>query len=137
MNRIITTSATVLFMTFSLLAFAQDDRTAQFEQRMEEARTRLDLSDEQVEAFSPVLKESITEQRRILSNYGVNLDDPSDTAGRLRLRQARAMRKELEAVRADTQSALKPILNDEQLDEFQRMQEERRAEMRERIRGGR
>ena len=137
MNRIITTSATVLFMTFSLLAFAQDDRTAQFEQRMEEARTRLDLSDEQVEAFSPVLKDSITEQRRILSNYGVNLDDRSDTAGRLGIRQARAMRKELEEVRADTQSALKPILNDEQLDEFQRMQEERRAEMRERIRGGR
>ncbi len=137
MNRIITTSATVLFMTFSLLAFAQNDRTAQFEQRMEEARTRLDLSEEQVEAFSPVLKESITEQRRILSNYGVNLDDRSDTAGRLGIRQARAMRKELEAVRADTQSALKPILNDEQLDEFQRMQEERRAEMRERIRGGR
>ena len=137
MNRIITTSATVLFMTFSLLAFAQNDRTAQFEQRMEEARTRLDLSEEQIEAFSPVLKESITEQRRILSNYGVNLDDRSDTAGRLGIRQARAMRKELEAVRADTQSALKPILNDEQLDEFQRMQEERRVEMRERIRGGR
>jgi hypothetical protein len=47
------------------------------------------------------------------------------------------MRKELDVVQADTLDALGRILNDEQMEEFKRMQEERKAEMRERILGRR
>jgi hypothetical protein len=47
------------------------------------------------------------------------------------------MRQELETVRADTLDELEGILNDEQLDEFKRIQEERKAEMRERMRSAR
>ncbi len=137
MHRIITTAATAVLMSFSLLVFAQDDQAAQLEQQIEQLRTRLNLNDEQVAAISPVLKDSIREQRRILSTYGVNLESRDEAAGRLGIRQARSMRNELQVVREETLGALQPILDKEQLEEFQRIQEERRAEMRERIRGGR
>jgi hypothetical protein len=103
---------------------------------MEEAKARLNLSDDQLDRMAPVLEESIEAQRRILSRYGIDLERRNGSKGKLGLRQARSMRQELEAVRADTLSELEGILNDDQLDEFERMQEERKAEMREHIRGG-
>jgi hypothetical protein len=51
------------------------------------------------------------------------------------LRKMRAMRKEMNAVRENTLGELEQILSDEQLEEFKNIQEERQAEMRERMRG--
>lgn len=137
MNRLFTTTATIFCVAFSLMAFAADNQSAKLEQQLEQTKARLNLSDEQAEALYPVLKGSMTEQRRILSTYGVSLDNRANAASRLSMKQALAMRKELEAVRDETRSALVPILSDQQMDEFQHIQDERRAEMRDRIRGGR
>jgi hypothetical protein len=49
----------------------------------------------------------------------------------------RAMNQEIEVVRSDTRAALEPILTDAQMAEFQRMQEERKAQIRERLRSSR
>jgi hypothetical protein len=49
----------------------------------------------------------------------------------------RAMSQEMEVVRSDTRAALDPILSDAQMAEFDRMQEERKAQMRERVRSSR
>ncbi|MGD8695948.1 MAG: hypothetical protein PVJ12_02475, partial [Gammaproteobacteria bacterium] len=118
-------------------SLAQEDRAAQVEQRIEEAKARLNLTDEQLDQMTPVLEESMAARQSILSSYGIDLENRSGSAKKLGLRQARAMRKELDVVQADTLDALGRILNDEQMEEFKRMQEERKAEMRERILGRR
>jgi hypothetical protein len=131
--------AAAVFMTLVFVSpwsLAENDRAARFEQRMEETKARLNLSEEQLDQMAPLLEESMEAQRRILSSYGIDLERRSGSAGRLGLRQARAMRQELETVRVDMLNELEAILNDEQLDEFKRMQQERKAEMRDRIRGG-
>jgi hypothetical protein len=126
----------ILLLTSSV-GLAADDRSAQVEQRMAEARARLNLSDEQVDQMTPVLEQSAAEQRAIMESYGVDMDNPGAQVQKLGFRQARSMRGEMNAVRADTRQELEGILTDEQLDEFARMQEERQAEMRERIQAGR
>lgn len=117
-------------------SFAQDERAAATDQRVEEARARLNLSDAQAEALAPVLERSMAAQQSILSKYGVELDSGTDVMQKLGRRNAMAMKKELDVVRADTLNAVDDILTDEQFDEFKRIQGERQAEMRKRIRGG-
>lgn len=111
------------------------------EQRLAQIKSRLNLSSEQIERAAPVLEKSLAAQRSILASYGIDLDilesGGSSGAAKLGLRQVRAMRQELEGVRADTVGALKGILNDQQLDELKRTQDERKAEIRERIRARR
>ena len=135
MTRLLTAAFLTTLALVSTPSLAQEDRAAQVEQRIEEARTRLDLTDEQLDRMAPVLEESMEARRRILSSYGIDLERRSGSAGRLGLRQARAMRQELETVRVDMLNELEAILNDDQLDEFKRIQQERKAEMRDRIRG--
>jgi hypothetical protein len=76
-------------------------------------------------------------QQRILARYGIDLENSSGPSTRLRPREAMTLRRELEAVRAETLEILDGILTEEQFEEFRQIQEERNAEMRERIRGGR
>jgi hypothetical protein len=136
MKQLLTNAVFMTVVVVSPLTLAQDDRAAQVEQRMEETKARLNLTDDQFVQIAPVLKNSMEAQRRILSKYGIDPESAGGFKGKLAPRQARAMREELESVRADTLKKLAATLNDEQLDEFKRMQEERKAEMRERIRGG-
>ena len=140
MNKALTTTSCLILLLIGSLSHAADDRAAQAEQRIEEAKLRLNLSDEQLEQLTPVLEQSVDAQRTIMASYGIDLDDLNDPGApkqRLGFRQAREMRGEMEAVRANTFGQLEGILTDEQLDEFRRMQEERRAEMRKRIQAGR
>jgi len=76
-------------------------------------------------------------QRRVLASYGIDPENRNGRGNRPGLRQARAMRKEMNAVRSDTLAEVDKILTDAQLKEFKRMQEERQAEMRQPIRGAR
>ncbi|MGD2031838.1 MAG: hypothetical protein PVI25_06100 [Gammaproteobacteria bacterium] len=137
MTRLLTAAFLTTLALVSTPSLAQEDRAAQVEQRIEEAKARLNLTDEQLDQMTPVLEESMAARQSILSSYGIDLENRSGSAKKLGLRQARAMRKELDVVQADTLDALGRILNDEQMEEFKRMQEERKAEMRERILGRR
>ena len=65
------------------------------------------------------------------------MDNPGASKGRMGPGQARAMRKELDALRSDTLASLETILTSEQLDEFRRIQAERQEQMRNRVRGRR
>ena len=129
-------TAMVCLAFVNSVSFAQDEQAAAIEQRVEEARGRLNLSNSQVEALAPVLERSMASQQSILSKYGVDLDSGTSVMQRLGRQNAMAMKKELDAVRADTFNAVDDILTDEQFDEFKRMQRERQAEMRKRMRGG-
>jgi len=135
MKRLLSNTVIVTLALISPFALASSDRMAQVEQRMEEARERLNLSDEQLDQMTPVIEESMRKRRAILSSYGIDSENRKNVKGKLGLRKALAMKKELDEVRADTLQGLDGVLTDEQLQEFKLMQAERQSEMRERIRG--
>lgn len=110
-----------------------DGSSEQLERRVAEAVARLDLSAEQVDRVTPVLKDSIAAQQRILSRYGIDLESGEAGTRGLGPRAALSMRQELDAARETTLSALEGLLTETQHNEFKRMQEERRAEIRERV----
>jgi len=115
---------------------AQEDRAAQLEQRLAEAKERLQLTDDQTKRLAPVLEETIDAQRKILSRYGIDADALGAPHERLGLKKAQALRRELEAVRATTVASVGDILTEKQVDEFKHMQEERRDELRAHILAG-
>jgi Spy/CpxP family protein refolding chaperone len=117
--------------------WADSDRKVHFEERLAEAKDRLDLSDEQLEQVKPVMQEAAEAQRSILARYGIDLEAEGGPGNALGMREARKLRQDLSKVRAETLEKLDGILTDEQLDEFKKMQEERRQEMKKRIRAGR
>jgi hypothetical protein len=130
--------ATFMILTgLSPLALSEEGFAVEMEQRLAETRARLNLTDAQLDQMVPVIENSRARQQQILARYGIDLQRRNDSASRLGLRQARAMREEMDVVRTDTLNALEGILSEAQLVEFKRIQEERKAEMRKRIRGGR
>jgi hypothetical protein len=117
--------------------WADSDREARVEERLAEAKVRLDLNEEQLEQVKPIMQAAIEAQRSILARYGIDLEAEGGPETRLGRREARKLRKDLAEVRTRTLEQLDDILTDEQLDEFRKMQEERRQGMKKRIRGGR
>ena len=106
----------------------------EFQQRLKEARTRLNLTGEQVERVRPILRASAEGLLEVLEEHGVDLRDRSGPAGRLRLLQLRRLQRDLDAVRRRTVKALDDVLTDAQLEAYQEIQEENRQSMRERLR---
>jgi hypothetical protein len=137
MTRILTTMMFFCLVIFSPLTLAETDQAAQLEQRLEQAKARLGLTDDQLEQMAPVLQETMDAQQRILTSYGIDLEGQDDPAQTLGIRKAMAMKRELDVVRADMLAAVEGILTNEQFDEFKRLQSERQSEMRTRIRGQR
>ena len=116
-------------------AAAEDDRAAQLEERLAETKARLDLTDEQIEQITPILEAGFDAQMAVLDKHGIDLQDRTDGEHeRIGFRAMRALRGDLQEVRADTLEQLGDVLTDEQMAEYKKIQEERRAELRERIR---
>lgn len=122
------------------VAMAEDlpqDRVAQVEQRLEQTKQRLNLSDAQQEKITPILEASIEKQQALLSKYGISLQGKRNGKEKLGLRKARKLGKEMQVLRDEMRTQVKTVLNDQQLTEFDKMQEEaktqRRAKIRERM----
>ncbi len=116
-----------------------DERMAeQLQQRLDDARERLQLSDEQIEQLAPVLTESFESTRVVLEKYGIDVRSPGAGASNRRrnLRQLRALGRDLNEVREAMFRKIEEMgfLSDEQFAEFKEMQEEQRAALRERLR---
>ena len=105
--------------------------------QMQKTIERLELTDEQLEQVKPVLQGAASEQQKILASYGMDPQSRQNATSKPGIRKMRAMRSEMDAVRENTLSELGPILSDEQMEEFKLIQEERQAEMRERMRASR
>ena len=133
MNRLMTTALLAVFAIGSVAIAQDDDRAAMAKEQLQQTVERLELSDEQIEQVRPVLEESAAARQEILSKYGIDLENPDN---RPPPRKLMSMRKEMNAVRKDTMGQLEQYLSDEQLAELKTIQEERQAEMRERMRGG-
>ena len=135
-------NVTLLLVFFASLSTAaaqeQEDRSAQLEERVAEVRQRLDLTDEQVAQMEPIIESGIEARLLVLEEYGIDPEARASGAqDKLRLRQKRALAKELNEINAEVRDEMSEILTDEQLAEYEKIQEERRAEMRERARARR
>jgi hypothetical protein len=137
MKSLLAALSLIILMLASPLSSANEDRSAALKERLQEAQARLNLSDAQVDQMAPIMERSMQQQKAIMARYGVDPENPASASRQPSLREMRAMNQEMEAVRSNTTAALEPILSDAQMAEFQRMQEERKAQMRERARSSR
>jgi Spy/CpxP family protein refolding chaperone len=134
MKRLAIAAALVALLAPGTHFAAEESQTEMAQEHMRQIFERLELTDEQIDKVKPVLEESAAAQQAILSCYGMDRESRQDSAEKPGLREMRAMRKEMETVRKSTLGELERILSDEQLEEFTSIQEERRAEMKKRLR---
>ena len=113
---------------------AQTEQSEELRRRLEEARTRLDLTDEQVERVNPILRAGFEALQGVLQEHGVDLRDGAGGLNGLGFRQLRRLQRDLNAAREQTLEDLDAVLTDEQLETYQEMQEENQQAMRERLR---
>lgn len=106
----------------------------QFRRQLQDTRTRLDLTDAQAEQVEPILQAAFEARIEVLREYGIDLREGAEPAGRVGFFQARRLRRDLDAVQERTLDALDDVLTDAQLETFEELQEERREAMRERLR---
>ena len=118
---------------------AGEDRAGQVERRIGEARERLALTGEQAAAVAPILKAGAERQAAVLKRHGIDpgARDGRGNAPRLGPRALRQLRREMDAVRAETVGKLAEVLDREQVAEYRKIQDENRREMRRRIRAAR
>ena len=120
-----------------LAAFSKENPSSALEGVWAEANARLNLSHEQAEQVAPILHSNFEAQRAVFLDYGFDIESGKRPAKKLGFKQLRAMGRELEAVRAGTKDALKDVLNEEQMREYVSMQNERKNEVRQRMRAAR
>ena len=108
--------------------------TTALEEFFLEAKARLNLNDQQVEEVRPILQSSFQARKVILETHGIDLESRKPPAQKLGFREMRSMARELDKVRSDTSTQLRSILTKEQMNEYVRMQNERKSEMRQRLR---
>jgi hypothetical protein len=137
MKSLLATVSLIALVLASPLSTANEDRAAELKERMQEAQARLNLTDAQVDQMAPIMERAMQAQKAIMARYGIDPENRGGSGRQPSLREMRAMNQEMEGVRSDTRAALDPILSDAQMAEFDRMQEERKAQMRERVRSSR
>ena len=120
---------------------ATDERISELQQRLDDARERLQLSDEQVEQLLPVLGENLDSTLAVLEKHGFTSGslDEGDSNRRPNLRQLRSLSSDLDEVREAMFKKIEELgfLSDEQFAEFKKIQEEQRAALRESLRARR
>ncbi|WP_428409795.1 hypothetical protein [Hyphococcus sp.] len=107
-----------------------DEQRAQMAERLEEIQTRLNLSEAQRTELEPVLRRNFEKRAEILKRYGVSKDGNS----RLGFKKARALKNDLEKARKTNEAEVARILDERQMAEYRKIQEETREEFRQRMR---
>jgi hypothetical protein len=102
------------------------ERAAALQARLEEASARLALTEAQREQVAPILRDSFERAAAVVQAARAD--------GRPSFRELRALRGDLEAIDQGAKSQLSGILSAGQLAELETMQEERREELRARLR---
>jgi Spy/CpxP family protein refolding chaperone len=125
--------ASSLFLASSALAqdpsLDREAAAADMQQRREEIAERLNLTEEQKVKIDPILRESAKQRQAIMAKYGVT----GEGRPNMSFRKMRKMRGEMNDLTDDTKKNLSGILTDEQMDEYETIQDEQRSAMRERM----
>ena len=117
-------AASTIFVPASAQNIDAEAAQEEIAERIETAKERLNLTDEQIPQVEEILRESAEKRRAVLEKY--------DLGGgkKLGFREMRKLKSELEPIRKETTASLSAVLTPEQLAEYEKMQEEQRAEFR-------
>jgi len=115
------TLSLVLLLLTSVQQPNERDLDRLFE-RIDQVRSRLELTPQQVEQIRPILRDEFFKLRDLQDKY-----DDKDQNARTRLRMAR----ELKDIQNDADDRLKKILTKKQMTELKKIREENREELRE------
>ena len=124
----------VVFAAVSPAAAQSDDvdrekLAKEIEARVQTVSERLDLTEAQKPEIEGILRDSIEQRMAILKSFGIE----EGSQPKLRMRQARDLRSQLQALSEKTTAKLAGVLTDKQMSEYAKIQEEQRAAMREKI----
>ena len=127
--------AVLLGLLMANFSLAEEDRRAKamerVQQNLQEASERLALTDQQLEAVRPVLQDDAEQRLQVMQQY--MLDDKGERKKPSR-KEMRDIRAQIQLINERTYESLGNILDDEQLEEYRKMQDERRQRMREQAR---
>lgn len=112
----------MIFMSFTFDVLAEDDILSKF-------KARLNLSDEQIQQFEPILTDHREKLLSVMKKQGVN-PNPGLLKDKIGFRQLRTIKKDIDKVYKQTEGQLVDILSKEQFHEYKKAQEELRVEMR-------
>ncbi|MCY6381741.1 Spy/CpxP family protein refolding chaperone [Hoeflea prorocentri] len=123
----------ILLLLYSTAAPAQDrlNRSEGFSQeRIVMMAQELDLTEDQRKALLPIMQRYGEETRAMLENHGVDLK----AGERPPVRKLMAMRSDAKKNRAAFEKDVAGVLSPVQMEEFKKLQDNRRADMRARLR---
>lgn len=115
------------------LAWADEPNLSQLGARLDEAKARLALTEEQLAQVKPIIEEHVKTQLAVLDKYGIDIEARDDRK-QLGFRKRRALRKDLENNKDKTVEKLAGILSAAQLAEFKKIQAEVRDQLRKALR---
>ena len=115
---------------FACTAWADGPDHSRFEARLQEARARLGLTEEQQARLRPILEGHFAAQMAILDQYGLGVGT-RDGDRQPGFQKMRALRNELNANKTKTAKQLSGILSKEQIAEFEKIQAERKLQLQE------
>jgi len=132
-GHILSTLVTIFLLQLSV-AGADAPETEAVKKRLQEAKSRLELTDEQVELVVPILKAGFQSQKAILEAYGLDIEQlGKGNQPQLKFREARRLSKDLDAARAKTLKKLEGVLSPGQVKVYEQLQSERRKAVRKKI----
>ena len=122
-------------VSFSMHSFAKDaqfcdEQIEQFTQQFEETKKRLNLTKEQEEALKPILKENSEKRREIFKSYGF---EKGKNKPELSFSKKRSLVKEMRALKEETNGKVSKILSVEQMKEYEKVQDETRKRLKEKM----
>lgn len=124
--------AAVLTMALSSAALPQnrEDAKERIAQQVEETKRRLNLTEDQAEKAKPIMRDSFQKRVEIMKKHGLGSEETIDS---LSFREKRKLGRELKSERDAAEKKLAKILTKDQMREYKKIQDERRAEMREKM----
>jgi hypothetical protein len=123
-------------LTLSIAAQAEPD-AATHQDKIQQLIEQLQLTDEQLAEIRPVLESHAEQTMTILDKYDIERPQADGERKSLGLRDARKLKGEMQTLRSETRAQLEGVLSEEQLAEYDKLAQERRAELRERIKSRR
>lgn len=123
-----------LLLIATYLGLPAQAQEKDFTKRFDEVKQRLNLSPEQVELISPILLDSAQRIKIVLAKYDTDISKDADRkSDKLGFSQLRKLAKEMSNEREITSVALAKHLTPIQMEEFDKIQAERKQEMRDRL----
>lgn len=99
-------------------------------------KDRLNLTEEQSEKFEPIILYQWEKRMAVMKKHGISLES-NLSKKKIGFRQLREIKKDMDKINKEIEKKLIKVLNNDQLVEYKKIQEENRIEMRARLRGNR